>query len=66
MRKADEAGAMCGRANTHSLFNLAEFLELLAEGAVVGVPGKATVGVSLSDWQWVRDTDPMKSFVDMT
>lgn len=29
-------------SGTHSFFDLAELLKLLAEGAIVGVPGKAT------------------------
>ena len=44
MRVEGKRAQVVRRSSTHSLFNLAEFLKLLAEGAIVGVPGKATVG----------------------
>jgi hypothetical protein len=40
VRLGEKMGAFDG--GTHSFLDLAEFLELLAEGAIIGVPGKAT------------------------
>lgn len=45
-RSRTEEGAVVVGSFTHSFFDLAELLKLLAEGAVVGVPGKAAGSVS--------------------
>lgn len=52
-------------ANTHSLLDLAEFLELLAESGVVGVPGKAAGMGQCRVVELDEGTYPMKSLVDM-